>query len=126
MDLDLLSETLSICRLPPGAPAPDWGDRPGFYSLTRTERELSLVCPSAWVKPGWTSSPGWRALEVAGPLDLDQVGILAQLAGCLARAGVSIFALSTHDTDYVLVKEEDLAKALAALAQGGHRVRRPE
>ncbi len=122
LEFRLLPRSLSICRLPAAEPLPDWGERRGFYSLTRTDHELSLVCPSAWVAPGWRHSPGWRALELAGPLELEQVGILAQVAACLAGAGVSIFTLSTFDTDYILVREKSLEAALAALAARGYWV----
>jgi hypothetical protein len=90
-----------------------------LVSLTRTEQELSVVCREAAVPAEVQSERGWRALEVVGPLDFALTGILAALAGPLAAAGISIFALSTYDTDYVLVKATTLARAIAVLQAAG-------
>ncbi|MBQ9428565.1 MAG: ACT domain-containing protein [Clostridia bacterium] len=88
----------------------------GFHSLTVTEHEISLVCESDRLPPCPVArEDGWRALVVEGPLDFSLVGILSSLSGVLAAAKVSIFALSTYDTDYLLVKARDLARALSAL-----------
>ena len=91
-------------------------------SVTRTAAELSIVAPSAAVPPEVRAERDWRALRVAGPLDFALTGILASLAAPLADAGVSIFALSTYDTDYVLVRHPQLDVALAALRAAGHTV----
>ena len=102
---------------------PGWSEAPGaFFSVTRTAEELSIVCPGGAPPAGVHAEGPWRALKVRGPLPLEWVGILAALSSCLARAGISIFALSTFDTDYVLVKEGDLPAAREALAGDGHRV----
>lgn len=98
---------------PPGA---------AFFAVTRTPGELSVVLPEAAVEAGWRAEKGWRCLAVAGPLDFALTGVLASLASPLAAAGVSLFAVSTYDTDYLLVREEDLARAVAALRNAGHRV----
>ncbi len=111
--------------MPPsrGGPRPrlGLGPRP-LLSATRTEDELSLVCPWEAVPAGVRAEGPWRALKVAGPLDFAAVGILAALTAALAREGVSLFALSTYDTDYLLVKEPDLETARAALVRDGHRL----
>src|SRR5206468_8549222 len=86
-----------------------------FVSVTRTPDELSIVCPDEAVPPDVEVESGWRALKVPGPIPFDQVGVLAALATPLAAAGISTFAVSTYDTDYVLVREPDLERALAAL-----------
>ncbi len=91
--------------------------------MTRTADELSLVLPDEERHPDWKAEPGWRALRVDGTLDFALTGILSSLAAPLAAAGVSLFAISTYDTDYVLVRENDLEKAAAALAAEGHTVR---
>lgn len=88
----------------------------GFYSLTATDHEVSLVCESDRLPPCFTvREDGWRALMVEGQLDFSLVGILSSLSGVLAAAKVPVFALSTYDTDYLLVKARDLGRALAAL-----------
>jgi len=118
----LLSERLAVCRLTPEAPYPDWA-RPGeLLALVRTLEELSIVCQERFVPPEVKAERGWRALQVQGPLDFSQVGILASIARPLSDAGISIFAVSTFDTDYVLVKENMLERSLKALSQVGFLV----
>ena len=115
---------LAICRLPPGAPIPEWASRAHrFLTVSRTREELSITLDAEVVPAGVACARGYRALRVQGPLDFDLVGVLAALAAPLAQAGVSIFNISTYDTDYVLVKSADLARAVAALERAGHRVR---
>ena len=123
VELTTLPGRLAVCRLEPDAPVPDWVPTTGFVSITRTPSELSLVIPETPVPEGVAVETGWRALVVAGPLDFSLVGILASLAAPLAAAGVSLFAISTYDTDYVLVKEDRLEQSVAALRSAGHRVR---
>jgi hypothetical protein len=120
LTLELRPERLAVCRLDPQAPFPDWASLGRFYSLTRTEQELSIVCEESYVPPGVTCEPAWRALTVAGPLAFELIGILAGLAGALSCAGVSLFALSTYDTDTLLIQEANLARALAALKAAGY------
>ena len=91
-------------------------------SITRTADELSVVCAEAAVPDGMQAERGWRALCVDGPLDFALTGILAGLATALAEAGVSIFAVSTFDTDWLLVKEDQRAEAVRALTEAGHTV----
>lgn len=125
LDLALLPGTFAVCRLDPAAPVPGWAGGPGeLASVTRTGAELSIVCPDARVPPAIRAERGWRCLRVAGPLDFSLVGVLAALAGALAGAGVSLFALSTFDTDHLLVREADLDRALRALEEAGHGVAR--
>jgi hypothetical protein len=118
--LSLLPETFAVCRLPAEAPLPAWALAGPFFAITRTADELSIVCVQAQVPSGVTCQPGWRCLQVAGPLDFALTGVLASLAQPLAAAGVSIFALSTYDTDYLLVPEAQLDAAQAALHSAGH------
>lgn len=92
-------------------------------SITRTDEELSIVCAEKLVPTGVKQAAGWRLLKVEGPLDFSLVGVLASIARPLAEAAVSIFAISTHHTDYVLVREVQLATALQALQAAGHAVR---
>jgi hypothetical protein len=122
LNLILLANRLAVCRLDGDAPTPDWAMRQGFFSITRTEEELSVVCPEVLVPERIRAERGWRALRIAGVLDLSQVGVLASLASPLAGAGISLFALSTYDTDYLLVKEHDLTRAVEVLVAAGHPV----
>ena len=122
LTLQLLPEVLAVCRLAPDAPLPEWAVEDDFVSITRTRDELSVVVPQERVPEGVQAQRDFRALKVAGPLAFDEIGILAALAGPLAAAGISIFAVSTYDTDYVLVRESDLGKALGVLRDAGHIV----
>ncbi|NTV64303.1 MAG: ACT domain-containing protein [Oscillochloris sp.] len=110
----------------PACAAPTWGRSAGLWALTYTSEETSLVCAEAGLPADIGDaqiSPGWRALRVAGSLDFSLVGILASLAAPLAAAGVSIFAISTYDTDYLLVRASDLARAIETLSGEGHQIR---
>ena len=112
----------AVLRLPPDAPAPDVGAVDGLVSVTRTPEELSVVCPEDLAVPTDQEERGWRLLTVRGPFEFTLTGIMAALSGALAAAGVPLFALSTFDTDHLLVKNADLARAVAALRGAGHEV----
>ncbi len=120
--LSLLSDRLAVCRLAPGAPIPAPPTEGGLWSVTRTADELSLVLPEAEAPATGKIEPGWRALKVAGPLDFSLTGILASLAVPLAEARISLFAISTFDTDYVLVRAVDLERAQEVLKAAGHKI----
>ena len=122
LTLSILPDTLSICRLDPNERVPDWADAPSFVSITRTADELSIVCLEQAVPVGVNANRGWRCLKVESPLDLSLTGILTSLTGPLAEARIGIFAISTFDTDYLLVKEQALPDAIAALGKAGHKV----
>lgn len=122
--LHRLPTRFAIARLPPDAAWPKWASSGEFSSLTRTLNELSVVCEAAAVPDGVEAERGWRALEVQGPLDFSEVGILASLALPLKDAGISIFSVSTYDTDYVLVRDGDLETAVAVLEGAGWAVDR--
>ena len=122
--LTALEEPLAVCRLGPEAEVPPWvgSAAGGISSVTRTAEELSIVCPARVVPRGVLCERGWRALKMEGPFDLSLVGILASVVAPLAGAGVNVFVTATYDTDYVLVKEENLKLAVAALRERGHEV----
>ncbi len=125
LPLELLPDTLAICRLAPGAPVPSWAERPSpFLTLSRTDDELSITTLQSSVPAGVSCERDYRAVRVRGPLPLNLVGILAAIADPLAAAGLSIFAISTYDTDYVLLKARDLETALTVLRQAGHHIAR--
>jgi len=109
-------------RLAPTKEAPAWARHGAFASATRTGGELSLVCEFGRVPEGQRREGPFRAFEVAGPLDFALTGILSALLAPLAEAGISIFAVSTFDTDYVLVKADRLAAAVAVLRAAGHEI----
>lgn len=123
MNFTLLRDRYSVCRYgPEEMPALDFSGQE-LMCAARTAEETSVVCRSGAASGAARIEDGWRALRIDGPLDFGLVGILAEASGRLAAAGISIFALSTFDTDYILVKEARLADAIAALKSGGHVVR---
>ena len=118
-----LEATYAVCRLPADSPAPSLDTSNGdFVCVARTPHELSVVCPEERAPAGAKIEGPWTALQVVGPMDLTLVGVLADLTTTLADAGVPIFAISTFDTDYLLVRDLDAAPAIAALADSGHRL----
>ncbi len=125
LELDVLPVHLQICRLNHDAPIPSWLPRTSspLTAIVRTDDELSIVCPAAEVPADVHHEGPWRALRVAGPLDLGLVGVLARLTAPLADAGVAIFSVSTFDTDHLLVRADDLGVAVEALRGAGHVVR---
>ena len=124
MKLLLLPGLFAICRLDPDAPLPSWAMSvsSALVSITRTANELSIVCARANVPDDVQREDNWRCLMVEGPLDFSLTGVLSVLLAPLAEVDVSIFALSTFDTDYLLVRAAQLDLALEALSAAGHPV----
>ena len=120
--LEIVAGTYAVCRLDAAEPVPEWAGSGPFVSVTRTEAELSVVCPEGAVPAGVRKEPGWRCLRVVGPLGFGMTGVLASLAGPLASSGVSIFVVSTYDTDYLMVQDRDLERGKDALERAGHTV----
>lgn len=120
--LSVLEDHFAVCRLESDSEVPDWTSENGFFSITRTPDELSVVCPEQNVPDGAKFEGGWRAFRIEGPLDFSLVGVLASIAGPLADAGISVFTISTYDTDYVLVNEDQLGSAIVALRDNGHEI----
>jgi len=119
LTLRLLQDRFSVCRLASAAVLPPelLAAQRDFVSVTRTADELSVVCPEDMAPEGSKVQPGWRAFKVLGPLDFALTGIIASLTAPLAEAQISVFAIATYDTDYLLVQEKGLAAAKAALAR---------
>lgn len=116
LTLTWLPGRYAVCRLAPDAAIPSWANRAaGFTSITRTDEELSIVADDSVVPTDITAELDWVALRVVGPLDFSLIGVLAALSSTLAKQQVSVFAISTYDTDYLLVKRADAQQADAAL-----------
>jgi hypothetical protein len=121
LTIDLRPGDYSLSRLPAGSDVPKMPSDE-FFSVTSTPGEMSVVSPTSAVPAGAKVDEGWRLLTVRGPLEFTLTGIMASLAGSLAAAGVPLFAVSTFDTDHILVKQTDLDRAVAALREAGHEV----
>ncbi len=119
LTLSILPETYSIHRCNPETAIPEGVFNAPFFSITKTEEELSVVIPETVSLQSNRVDTGWGCLKVHGPLDFSLTGILAFLSGILSEAGQSIFAVSTFDTDYILVKKKNLRLAGQALSDNG-------
>lgn len=117
-----LSGPYMIVRLAPDAPIPDWASKGEFHSITRTSDELSVVCLASNVPADVQSPPLWICLKLEGPFPFSQTGVLLSFIEPLSTNGVPIFAISTYDTDYVLIQEEFAAIASNTLQQAGHEL----
>ena len=120
--LFLLDGRLAVCRLGPDEELPEWAGGGAFSSVTRTSTELSIVCREEAGPEDIAHESGWRIFQVEGPLDFALTGVMASITGPLAEAGVSLFTVSTFETDYVMVRERDVERAAGALCAAGHRV----
>lgn len=120
--LEIQAQILAIYKFSPGADLPSEIFDAEFFSITRTAEELSVVVSNDVSLSAEHVERDWRALKVCGPLAFSLVGILAQLSTLLASGGISIFAISTFNTDYILLKSEKLAQGIDLLAQAGHQV----
>ena len=123
--LAVLPGAYAVCRLGPQEPIPAPLLAPTFVAIVRTAEELSIVCPERVAPETARVERGWRCLRVTGSLPFEATGILASLAAPLAEAKIPIFAISTFDTDYLLVKEARLEHALTVLEATGHTIHRP-
>jgi hypothetical protein len=122
MNLTLLAETFTIHRLAPSAEVSSSALDSPFFAIARTDEELSLVLPASVELESDRSDPGWACFKVEGPLEFGLVGVLAGISSALAEVGVPIFAVSTFDTDYILVKREQVQAARGALVSAGYQV----
>jgi hypothetical protein len=119
--LSILEETYIIHKLDQSTNVPEELIECEFYSLSNSQEEISLVCPEQILIQSENSSPNWKCLKVAGPLDLNLTGILAGLSDTLSKAKISIFAISTFETDYVLIQKQVLETAKSALKSAGYK-----
>lgn len=123
LTLSVLKDVFAICRFAPDSPVPAWALAGDLYSITRTTDELSIVCAERHTEQATQATRGWRCFKVHGPLDFSLTGVMASLAAPLAEARISMFVFSTFDTDYLMIKESDLERAIVALTDAGHEVR---
>lgn len=119
LHLHLLKQSYSLCTLGVGQPIPAWVAASHFYSITKTNDELSILCQSNVVPAMVQQNAGWRVLQIAEVLDLNLTGITARFSTALAAVGVNLCVIATYNTDYILVKEEKLTIAISALAAAG-------
>lgn len=119
--IELLTGHYGVARLEGGSRFPEWA-KGEFTSVTATSDEVSITCPEVFIPEGIRCEKGWRVLKLIGPLDFALVGILAGISGILAEKKISIFAISTFDTDYILVKDDKVSEAVEALMDNGFEV----
>ena len=119
--LSVLSETFTIHKLSPDVSIPEEILKSNYYSVSKTENKLSVVCSELIEVQSLQSSKGWKCIKVKGPLDFNLTGILAGISDILAQANISIFAISTFDTDYILVRSQDLSSARTKLRKAGYK-----
>lgn len=110
----------AVCRLPADASIPKWLDGHGFESVTRTGDELSVVAPASKVPSDVSAERDFAGFRIAGTLAFSQIGVLSEVAGILAEAGISVLTVSTFDTDYFFVPGADIEGAHEALDAAGH------
>jgi hypothetical protein len=116
-----LAGIYAILRLPPDAPVPDWAAKGALTSITRTADELSIVCPAENIPKEVAPGPRWISLKLEGPFPFSQTGILLSFIEALSNNGVPIFAISTSDTDYVLIPQEHTIRIFDLLREAGHK-----
>ena len=118
----VLSETFTIHKLSPDVSIPKEILKSNYYSVSKTENELSVVCSELIKVQSLQSSKGWKCIKVKGPLDFNLTGILASISDILRKTNISIFAISTFDTDYILVRTHDFSSDTTKLRQAGYKL----
>lgn len=123
LTLIALRETYAICRLPPTSSIPTWATSSTVWSITRTQDELSIVCPESSIPSDVPCDKGWRGWRLAGSFNLTtETGVLNAVVSPLADAKISVFAVATYDTDYLWVTTENYARATEVFREHGHEV----
>ena len=124
LQLSLLKDKYGICTLPNNAPIPDWALTQSLASITRTEKELTIVCRLEILPSQYQSGLNWRCFKIDGSFDLNQIGVISSISSTLADAGISIYVISTYDTDYFLIQEQNLEQTISTLSDIGHNITR--
>jgi uncharacterized protein len=122
LKMTLLPDKYGVCRLNKEDNIPSWAYEGEFFSLTKTTDELSVLCLESNIPAGLKLEGDWRVLKVLGPLDFSLIGILSKISGILAQQDISIFAVSTYDTDYILVKNNKVENAVEVLEREGYEI----
>jgi uncharacterized protein len=123
MELKILIDTYAICKFKPDSDMPEALINYDFFSVTKAQDELSIVCKQSEIIAGeFEINKDWRILKIIGPLDFSLVGIIAEISGLLSKSKISIFTISTYDTDYILVKNKNLEKAVEVLESNGKKI----
>lgn len=122
LNLKLLKGKYSVCRLDKNNEIPKWIFKEEFFSITKTEDELSIVCLQDNIKENIRCEKDWKILKIEGPLDFSLIGILSGISTLMANNDISIFAISTYDTDYVLIKEESINRAIKVLKNNNYNI----
>lgn len=120
--LSTLDGFFAICKLNPQTKIPNWALKGEFYSITRTSEELSILCPQKIIPDEITSVGRWRGLKIEGPFQFTEIGILNSITAPLASVKISLLSISTFDTDYVFIQDDQFENALLILAANGHEV----
>ncbi len=122
LQLTLLNEMFGICRYKNTAPIPDWAATTMMCSITRTNKELTIVCPQNIIPADADYDCNWRCFRIDGSFDFDEIGVIASVSVPLAESGISIYVVSTYDTDYFLVKDIAAEKAVTVLTDNNHKI----
>ncbi|MGL4773950.1 MAG: ACT domain-containing protein [Clostridium sp.] len=119
MKMEIYNGTYAVCRLENEDVLPTWIPTKNFYNITRTEEELSIVCFDKNIPSNVKCERDFKLLKIVGPLDFSLIGILSKISSALTEAKISLFAISTYDTDYIMIKKWDLEKGIEALNSVG-------
>jgi len=122
LTMKLIKEKYGVCRINPNELIPEWAQNSDFFSITKTCDELSIVCSQDAIPNDIKCEKDWKILKIEGPLDFSLVGILASISTILAQKGISIFAISTYDTDYIFVKNKDIDNAIESLIKERYEI----
>jgi hypothetical protein len=123
LKLSLLKDKYGICSLPATTPIPDWALKESLISITRTKEELTIVCRQDLIPSQIQCDPNWRCFRIDGAFDLNQTGVISSISSPLANAGISIYVISTYNTDYFLVKEENVNQTISVLSSSAHSIK---
>lgn len=122
LTMKLLKGKYGVCRLDKNELIPGWAQIGDFFSITKTTDELSIVCDEDSIPNNIKCEKDWKILKIEGPLDFSLIGILSSISSILANKGISIFAVSTYDTDYILIKSKDIDKAVNVLIEEKYNI----
>lgn len=123
--LSILKDLFSVYKKDPTSPLPEWLDDCEFYHISKTDEELSIVCPQDFLPANTQAEKDWACIKVEGPLEFSLTGILANILKPLAQQNISVFTISTFNTDYIMVKENTLKASIQTLKEAGYRFTEP-